>query len=524
MTSTAFLDQFLSDQPSSPAVVTASVTRTYSELAKRVFSLARGLQELGLPQGSSVALMLPSGLNSIEATLAILRAGFVHVAVNAVFKSKETLQVLSDSDARAIIVAGDKASLIEEIRDGLPLLQKVIVVGDGPGELGFDELASARTDAVPLPAADSAAALTYTGGTTGSPKGALHDQWNIARQCDALVEYFELTPDDRVLGALPTFLFPPLLMGHFNALRAGAALHLMERFDAAEALRLLIDEQITVMTGSKTMCWMLNELPSSANEDLGFMRALAFGGMYQPLEVRDAFERRFNRPTLHVYGMTEGPNVVAGTRLHLDEETRRRTRESVGHPLAGIEIAAFDEQDQRCAPGNSGEICLRPDGSRRWKPMVGYYKRQTETEHAMRNGWYHSGDAGYVDGDGFVFVFGRTQDLIKVSGWSVFPAEIETVIVADPRVQEVAVVAVPDPKSGERPVAYITLRENATATSEEFERLVAGELASFKRLRAARIVQDLPKNVYGKVQKKQLRESWISGQAEALDREEIETT
>jgi acyl-CoA synthetase (AMP-forming)/AMP-acid ligase II len=509
VTATAFLDRWAAEQPRKAALVTLCGSRTFGQLADDVLRLAAGLQRLGLPDGARIGVMLPSGVESIEATLAILRAGYVHVAINPLFTGGEAAQILEDAGAQAMFVDADRSQRIAESRDQLPALETVIAVDGGTGDRGFDELLAAPVDHVPLPPAAAPAALVYTGGTTGAPKGALHDQWNIARQLDAMIEYFGLTQADGAVGALPTFLFPALVMGHLNALAAGATVHTLEHFDAAVALRLIVEERLTFMTGSKTLCWMFNELPPSAAEDLSFMRVMAFGGMYQPLAVREAFEARFNRPTLHCYGMSEGPNLVAGTPLDLEEPVRRAKLESIGLPLEGIEIVVQTEDGTLCGPGESGEICLRPDGSDKWRQMLGYWNRPEETAHAMRGGWYHSGDAGHIDADGFIFVYGRTQDLIKVAGWSVFPAEIETLIASDPRVEEVAVVAVPDEKAGEKPLAFITLRPDAEATGTDFERLVREKLAPFKRLRSAAIVEALPKNVYGKVQKNRLRDMWL---------------
>lgn len=489
---------------SKAAIVTPEASRTYGQLEERASRIASGLDELGLKPLDPVAVMVPNSLESIETTLAVLGGGFVHVAVNILFKEYELTQVLTDSAARAIVVDSERADLVAGLRDSLPNLDFVIVAGDGPGDRSFEELLSSPPSwPTPVKMGDPAAVL-YTGGTTGAPKGVLHDHRNLAAQLSLMIEYYELTSDDSALGGLPTFLMPPLMAVHLNTLAVGGTLHMMPRFDAAEALRIMVEEKVTFMAGSKTMCWLFNQLPANGEEDLSGMKSLSWGGMYQPGEVRREFEQRFGVSTLHVYGMSEGVNLVAGTPRHLPEAMHLEKFESVGKGLSGIEIAALDADSRPQPAGESGEICVRPRSDGSWRPMLRYINRDEETKAALREGWYHSGDFGYVDQDGFAYVLGRAQEMIKVSGWSVFPSEIEAVIAENPGVEEVAVVGVPDPKSGEKPFAYVTLVPGEEVEISALEEAVAARLAPFKRLSGAAVIDELPKNVYGKIQKQQL--------------------
>lgn len=496
-------------QPNAAAVVSAEGTLTYRDLDRRSDALARGLERLGLLPGEAVAIMVPTGVDSLLATIGVMKAGLVHVGLNVLFKAGEVGHILRDSAARALIVDASFLPLVEESRGSLPSLEHLIVVGGDAGPAAaFEELLETPFDGPQTRDLDPAApaARVYTGGTTGMPKGALHDHENMSVQTRISSAYFRLTPEDRVMGALPSFLIPPFYSGHWTALSNGATLFIEPRFDAARVLDRILAERITFMVGTKTMLYLFNELPPRDDEELSFMRLMACGGMPQPPSVRMAFERRFRRPTLHIYGISECVNVIAGTPLDLPESVRLASFDAVGRPLEGIAIRVLREDGSEADTGEPGEVCVGPARPGSWKPMLGYPNREQETARALADGLLHTNDVGHIDEQGLLHVRGRAQELIKVSGWSVFPGEIEAVLVGEEEVGEAAVVGVPDERSGQVPVAFVVPRPGSQVDRETLRNRVSAELAKFKRLREVVVLEKLPANLYGKVQKHRLVE------------------
>lgn len=503
--------QHAAESPERAAIVAAGETLSYAELDARTDRLAASLKRLGLNPGDPVMVMLPTGIPSLVSTIAVFKAGLLHVAVNILFKDAEVTFMARDCGARALIAGEGQVPIAEQARQQSDSLEHLIVAGEASSDsLSYFDLLDVEPkgpQTVDLPPSASGA-LIYTGGTTGTPKGALHDHENLVTQTVKSNGYFGIQPGDRTLGVLPSFLLPPFYSGHWSALSSGATLFIQERFDAEMALDLILSERIDSMVGTKTMIFLFNELPTRSGEDLGFMKLTAFGGMSQPAEVRRAFEQRFNRRVLHIYGMSETVNLISGVPRDLDEETRLAKFESVGKPLPGIEAAILRDDGTRAEADESGEICLRDDGSGTWKPMLRYHNRPEETQEALRGGWLHTDDLGHLDADGFLYVQGRRQELIKVSGWSVFPAEIENVISLDERVEQVAVAPVSDPRSGETPVAFVKLRPGQQVAKEELIELVDRRLAKFKRIRDVEFVDEFPVNLYGKVQKHRLTDMY----------------
>lgn len=494
--------------PDRTAIVTAEAQLSYRRLDELTDAVARGLEGLGLRPGDAVAVMVPTGISSVLATLGVFKAGLVHVGVNVLFKAGEASHIVADSGAKAMIVDSGLLAVAAAVREEVAAPERLLVVGGADGEQAFEDLLETPGEGAATRALDPSApaALVYSGGTTGLPKGALHDHANMTTQTRISSEYFGVRPDDRVLGVLPSFLVPPFCSGTWTALANGATLFLEPRFEAGRALDLILAERIDFMVGMKTMLFLLNELPARPDEDLSFMRALACGGMSQPPAVRREFEQRFGRPTLHLYGLSEGVNLVAGTPRGMPERERLRRFDSVGRPLAGIAVRILREDGSEAAPGEVGEICLGPARPGSWKPTLGYPGRPEETARALRDGWLHTNDLGHLDEEGYLYVGGRAQELIKVAGWSVFPGEIEALLQAEPEVARAAVVGVPDERSGEVPVAFVVPAPGSDPDPAALRDLAASRLAHFKRLRDVVLIDELPANLYGKVQKHRLRE------------------
>lgn len=495
--------------PAKMAIRTSSEELTYAELDDRVNRAVQGLQGLGLSEGDAVATFLPTGLPSVIANIAVMRAGYVWIGLNFMFRAREVGEILDNAKAKAIIASADQVALVEEACREAPTVEHVVTVGQAASGTArtFEEMLERPVEGgLQVPEdAGALAALFYTGGTTGKPKGAMHDHENITNLMRNATDRLEIDATDRVLGVIPSFIGTAFVASTWIALSRGAELFLMERFDAKEALDLIDQERLTFSWGAISNVKRFIEV--EGDRDLSGFR-FAGGGLVLPKEVREEFEARFRAPVYHSWGSSE---TVGSVLMHpTDSEALRRERlDSVGTPLAGTKVAILDDEGNEVPPGTPGELCLAADGSGRWKPMLGYFNEPELTREALRGGWLHMDDLATVDDQGWVTVDGRRGDLIKVSGWAVYASEIEKVVGEDPRVAQVAVTGVPDERAGQKPVAFVQPRSGCEISREEIFELVDRTLAPFKRLKDAVVVEDMPVNYYGKVRKTELKEQYL---------------
>jgi acyl-CoA synthetase (AMP-forming)/AMP-acid ligase II len=487
--------------PKKPAIVTASETVTYEELDRRTDRVAAGLLRLGLPPGSVVPIMVPTGIPSVVSTIAVMKAGLVYTGLNVMFRAFEVEQIAADSQARAVIVHVDFLDVVDEVRCRVPSIEHVVVVGTGrQGEVIYDELLERPADGPQTQPLNPAltAALFYTGGTTGTPKGVVHDHANIAIQMQKSRALAGLHPEDRMLGIIPTFIGTSFIAAAWVAIANGATTYLQERMDAASAADWVEEEKLTFFWATVANVQRFNDL--AHDRDMSSITRAITGGFAHPPAIREEFEQRFGARLYLGFGMSEVVNTV--TLQPRDDEARRRQKyESVGVPAPGLVAAILDDDGNEVKPGEHGELCLRDDGRGTWKPMLGYLNRPQETAEALAGGWLHTNDLAHMDKDGWIYVHGRRGDLLKVSGYQLFAAEIENVINDDERVHHVAVAGVADPRATQRPVAWVKLNDGANMTKAEVLELVEHRLARFKHLKDAVFVDELPTNFYGKVQK-----------------------
>ncbi|MGE0068403.1 MAG: class I adenylate-forming enzyme family protein [Solirubrobacterales bacterium] len=498
------LARWAAREPAKAALVTPSETVTFAELAERTDRLAAGLRARGLREGDPVALFLPTGVPSVVATIALLKAGMVYVGLNVMLRAKEVRDIVANADCKAILVAEELREVVAEACRELPMIEHVIVVGAGE-EGGYEQLLERPAQGGPSRsvAADDLAALFYTGGTTGAPKGAMHSHRTLLSWMEIVAPRVALTPADRAIAMIPTFIGGAFMVATWAPLAAGATVYLSERFDPAEAVDLMEAEKVTFTWGSIGVIQRINELPGDA--DLSAMTRSVWGGYSHPTAMRREFEARFGARAFHAWGMSETVGTVI-LQPPEDNDARQPERRyaSVGLPVAGVEAAILDDDGAELPPGEPGELCLRSVEGGGWLPFLGYYNDAEASARAFASGQLHTNDLATIDADGWVTVEGRRGDLIKVSGWSVYATELEEFIAGDERVREVAVVGVSDPRSGQRPVAFLTVKEGAELSGDDICERVSTGLANFKRLKQAIVVPELPKNYYGKILKQKL--------------------
>jgi long-chain acyl-CoA synthetase len=482
------------------ALVTEERRITFRELEGRASTAVAALQDLGVEPEDRVALLSGNSPGFVEALHGVLRAGAVAAPLNVLSTPDELGAVLADAEARVALV--DRAFLpaVLAVRDRLASLEQVVVMGGGRAPrrtLSFERLLGRAGEPSEVPVEpDDLAVLAYTAGTTDRPKGAMLTHGNIVANMDQIagVPSLRQTRSDVVLAALPLCHIFGLNAVLGVALRAGASLVLVERFDPAATLELVARERVTILPGAPPMfaAWLQEE----GDVDLSSVRLAVSGAAPLPGALLEAFRDRFGITILEGYGLTETAPAV--TTNALGDEGRP---DSIGRVLPGVDVRLWDEDGRDVEEGDPGEIVVRGPNVFR-----GYWRRPEETEAAFRDGWFRTGDVAYRDDDGYLHIVDRRRDLVIVSGFNVFPREVEDAIVRHPAVAECAVIGVPDEHTGEAIKAIVVPRPGETVSEEEIMDHCRELLARFKWPRHVEIADELPRHETGKVRRRLLRD------------------
>jgi long-chain acyl-CoA synthetase len=476
--------------PDRVAIRLDDVALSYSLLDGATRHVAGLLAERGMGPGDRVGVMLPNVPHFAVVYYGILRAGGVVVPMNPLLKQREVAYYLGNSGAKLIFAW---ESFATEAKAGAEEAGAELIVVD---PAGFIELVGSAPEAAGVVdrAPDDTAVILYTSGTTGQPKGAELTHANLDGNIETCVDDIEsLTPDDVMFGGLPLFHVFGQTCGLNSAVRAGACLTLLPRFDAKKALDILTRDQVTVFGGVPTMFIALIHHPGHGDYDLSSLRLCVSGGAAMPVEVMNAFEKEFGCIVLEGYGLSETSPVASFNFPH------ERRAGSVGRPVRGVEFRIVDDEDHDVPDGEPGEIVIRGPNV-----MKGYWNKPEETANAMREGWFHTGDIGRRDADGFYYIVDRKKEMIIRGGYNVYPREIEEVLYEHPAVAEAAVIGVPHPELGEEIAAVLALKPGATASADELRDYVKGKVAAYKYPRTVKIVDTLPKGPTGKILKREI--------------------
>lgn len=477
--------------PDNVAIRLDEATLTYAELDVLSARAAGFLLGRGIGPGDRVGLMLPNVPLFAALYYGVLRLGAVVVPMNPMLKEREVAYYLGNSGARLILASPET---VDEVNPGAIEASAAVVVVDD----GFESrLASTEPlDQVIGRAGEDTAVILYTSGTTGQPKGAELTHANLAHNIDVTAEsLISASADDVVFGGLPLFHVFGQTCGLNLAIKVGATLTLLPRFDATKALEVLARDRVTVFEGVPTMYTALARHPERAGYDLSALRVCLTGGAAMPVEVLHAFEEAFGCTVLEGYGLSETSPIACFN--HLGAE---RKAGSIGTPIRGVEMRLVDDAGHPVADGEVGEICVRGHNV-----MKGYWAKPEATADAIRDGWFFTGDLARRDPDGYYFIVDRKKDLIIRGGYNVYPREIEEVLHEHPAVLEVAVVGVPHEELGEEIAAAVALRPDATATAEELRAFVRDRVAAYKYPRHVVVVSALPKGPTGKILKREVR-------------------
>jgi long-chain acyl-CoA synthetase len=496
-------------------------TLTNLDLHEASLRLAGALVELGCRPEDRVVLMMPNGPEVLVAYPAIWRAGLVVVPVLFVLEARELAYIVRNSAAKAVITSLEVlpkvleaiASLGDPGEPGEPARAapysgfiagagvRVIVAGAEadvpPGCLSYDALVrSSRplTAMVPRENGDLATIL-YTSGTTGAPKGVVQTHHNLySNALNAWNSSSNRDRTERVLLVLPlahTFGLSALVSGYLF----GVCGVLMRWFDPEKALALIERHKITYMAGVPTMFVLMTMHPNASRYDTSSVKRWLVGAAPMPMSQLREFEGKFGGTMYVGYGLSEASPSVASER---DDFPRKPG--STGRPLAGVEVKIVDEDGSQAPDGTVGEICARGDNI-----SPGYFENPAATAETFRDGWLYTGDMGYLDEDGYLFVVERKKDLIIRGGLNVYPKDVEDVIYRHPAVLDAAVVGVPDVRMGEEVCVYVVPRLGAHLTGDEIVAHCRASLAKYKTPRYVEFVADLPRTSLGKIQKKEIR-------------------
>jgi long-chain acyl-CoA synthetase len=487
--------------PDKPVTRLDGQPMSYGELDQASDRLAAGLQNLGINPGDTVGIQLPNIPQFLITYFGILKAGATAVPMNVLLKAPEVAFYLGDSSAKALITF---ASFLQDARAGAEQagVKNVYAVG----------LDAAQGDVQPfeaLLATDSGhrvlepreptdtAVIIYTSGTTGKPKGAELTHFTLYMNCDIPGRLFDMQDDDVVITALPLFHVFGLSSVMNVAVRFGGTMSLIPRFDAKTVLETIQRDKATIMEGVPTMFVALLHHSDVDSYDFSSLRMAVSGGAPIPAEVMDAFEAKFGVVILEGYGLSE---TASTTTFNVSAEERKAY--SVGKPIWGTETQIWSEDGKPLPAGkeNVGELVTR--GAH---VMKGYLNRPEATAEAFAGGWFHTGDLGYMDEDGFFFIVDRKKELIIRGGYNVYPREIEEVLYGHPAIAEVAVIGVPDDRLGEEVRAVVAFKKGQSAEEDEIIAFAKERLAAYKYPRSVEIRDELPKNATGKILKKELK-------------------
>ena len=503
-----------SEFPEIEALVGGGRRLTFADLERSVEQIARALIASGVQAGDTIAVWAPNSVEWILASLGIYSAGAVLVTINTRFKGEEAAHVLRTSQASVLLTVTDFLGTdFPALLDGvgpLGFLREIVVI-DGPRREGLTPWQAfldraGDTDPGQVTAreaalqSDSTSDIIFTSGTTGAPKGAMLSHGASVRTYQGWSERVGLQRGDRYLIVYPFFHTAGLKSGALACILTGATIVPHAVFDVPSVMRLVVDEQISVLPGPPTVFQSIMNDPDLPSFDLSTLRLSVTGAATTPADVI-----RRMRDDLHIasivcgYGLTETTGTVSMCH-HTDSLDTVAT--TVGRPLDGVEVRVLDADDRDLPPGESGEIVVRG-----FNVMKGYFHDPEATAAAfMEGGWLRTGDIGYLDDRGYIRITDRKKDMFIVGGFNAYPAEIEALLVQHPAVAQVAVVGIPDERLGEVGMAFVIPRPGQVLDQEQVVQWCRDRMANYKVPRRVVAVEELPLNPSGKVMKYQLRE------------------
>jgi len=504
-------------RPEAPAVVYDDHEFSYEEFWAQTGQFAAALRDRGVEPGERVALYLPNLPQLVAAFHGALRAGCVVVPMNPQYKSREISHLLSDSGATTVVALADVVPFVEEVRDDTDVEHVVTVGGEADAGTPFREFLVEDGDtSVAERADDDLAVQPYTSGTTGQPKGVQLTHNNLASNAKQSMDIVPdgLQPEDRKIGVLPLFHIYGMTVGMNAALFGGATFYPLPAWDAEQALSLVEDAELTLFDAVPAMYNDIVNQPNPEEFDLSTLRQCTVGGSGIPIEVLRRFEEIYPVRIDEGYGLTETSPVT-----HFNSPNWGRRVGSIGKTLEGIDARIVTEDFEEIAPVEEGPVDeadydmdeitgeLVVSGPNVMKGYLGLPEANREAfTEADGKRWFHTGDIGYQDEDGYFYVVDRKKHMINTAGYNVYPREVEELLFEHEAVADAAVVGIPDERRGETIKAFVVRRPDSDVTADEIRNYCLESMAEYKHPREVEFVDELPRTTTGKVQKYELVE------------------
>ncbi|MDQ6746793.1 MAG: long-chain fatty acid--CoA ligase [Candidatus Dormibacteraeota bacterium] len=505
------LEESTKRNPAKVAIILDDFKMTYKQLDEAANQVANALRSNGVAPGERVGIMLPNVPQFPVIYFGILKAGCVAVPMNVLLKAPEIEYYLTDSEASTFFYwdmfakeAVDGANRASSVKNKI---QVSMQGGDAPeGTTDFVKLVGSEPrefDSVAT-GADDICLLIYTSGTTGKPKGAALTNFNLFECCHIGSHVFAFEEGDVIFAALPMFHSFGLSNVVNGAIHGGITMSLLPRFDADKTLQMIQRDKITLFLGVPTMYFALLHHPERSTYDLSSLRLCVSGGASIPEEVISSWEKATGAKILEGYGLSETSPTATFNQLDVGQKVG-----SIGTPVWGVQVKIFDEEGKEVAQGERGEICIKGHNI-----MKEYWRNPEATAESIKDGWFHSGDIGYQDEEGFFFIVDRKKEMIIRGGFNVYPREIEEVIYQYPKVAEAAVIGQADEKFGEEVHAVVSPKPGETIDPAELQAFVKERVAAYKYPRTIQVWPELPKGPTGKIMKLEIKKKMDEGEGE----------
>jgi long-chain acyl-CoA synthetase len=489
------------------ALVCGSQRIRYAELHESTDRLAQSLRAQDIAVGDRVAIYLPNSVEFVRAFIAIVKAGAIAVPINLPLSAPEIAHILADCRPKATFISSETRAIYLRAARGLDDIRRIAVEDPQAGELSFaDMIAQGAPQTPEVPYDFDDCMICYTSGTTGKPKGAILTQANYIILNGFLnATLWGLSASDRHLATTP--------LAHrtgfarvANLITHGSTLHILKRFDAKEAARVVREEKITVVGMVPTVGRLMLPEIEAAPQDFASVKLMLFTGEAFPQDVKERLHSALPRVELRAfYAMTEHGGIT-----NLDTQDLFSHPSSVGRVIPGVELRLVDTAGKEVPQGEVGEIWLRTGEPGRYLGMRGYFNRPKETAETIRDGWIMTGDMGRFDADGYLYIMDRKKDMVLSGGYNIYSKEVELTLRDHPAVREAAVIGVPDAVFGEAVCAWVELHEGMAVEAETLIAHCRDRIASYKKPKYVEFVAELPRTSTGKVLKASLRERFAA--------------
>jgi acyl-CoA synthetase (AMP-forming)/AMP-acid ligase II len=495
------LENTVKKYPSKVGFISSNQRLTYKEFDGTVNRIAAGLEKHGVGRGDHVAILLGTQLEFPLSFFALMKLGAIVVPLNTRFKGEELAYEINDSESKALIVDEEYWPFIDSVRDKLQAIEKIFY--NGPhvpeGTISFMLLRENENDVFTGAALSESddAAIMYTSGTTGKPKGAILHLRGFILSAMLVSDFIQFEPEDKMICCIPLFHITGLACVMLSPIFSGVACVYMKQFRTKDFLEIVAKEKVTQYMGVVNVIWLMVNHPDFGQYDFSSFRTVLLGGSPATEEMVKGIFNKLPHLQISVgYGLTEYFAIVTSTPY---EDVLRKIK-AVGQCLPIVDAKILDDDGNEVPTGATGEIVLK--GAKVFK---GYWRKPEATTATIVDGWLHTGDIGKIDEEGFIYILDRKKDMINRGGEKIYSLEVENVIGHNPKVLEAAVVGVPDTVMGEVVKACITLKPGEHATADEIKAFCAERLANFKVPKFVEFMESLPRNPAGKVDKRGLR-------------------